>query len=83
MYLILMYASYSISNYHKTPYVSTVSLKELQCFLYEVPQVVLFPLAVVDLIPRVDVTVLKQVEDREDLPVVRHQCFSDHLATLY
>mmetsp|Transcript_70913 Transcript_70913/g.207789 ORF Transcript_70913/g.207789 Transcript_70913/m.207789 type:complete len:288 (+) Transcript_70913:299-1162(+) len=58
-----------------------MDLEELQGLFDEVSEVLPLPLGVVDPITDVVVLVLEDVEDREDLPVVRHQSLADHVPT--
>lgn len=54
-------------------------LEQFQGLSDEVAQVESFSLAVFDLIADAGVVVAEDVEDGQDLPIVGHQCFSDHL----
>jgi hypothetical protein len=56
---------------------SSMDLKHLKCLLDQVAQVHSFPLAVVYLVPQVLVLDFEEVQHRQDLSVVRHQCFSN------
>ncbi|KAG8557722.1 hypothetical protein GDO81_016714 [Engystomops pustulosus] len=56
-----------------------MTLKGFQCFLNQVSDVFPFLLAVVNAVSGVDVHVFEDVENRENLSVVRHESFSHHL----
>ena len=55
-------------------------LKELQGLHDQVAQVESLPLVVFYFVACVLVAVPEDIEDRQDLPVIRHQCFSDHVS---
>lgn len=54
-----------------------MDLEHFEGLLDEVSQVESLPLTVVNLVSQVLVLDLEQVEHREDLSVVRDECFSD------
>ena len=61
----------------------TVLLKGFQGFIDEIADVLPLLLTVVNAIPAVEVLLFENVEDREDLTVIRHQRLSNEVARIY
>ena len=59
----------------------TGSLKQLKGFLDQLSQILPLSLAVINVASLVQVLLLEDVENRQNLPVVRHQGFTDHFPT--
>ena len=50
-----------------------VHLKHFECLLNQIAQVLRLPLTVVDLVAEIVIANLEQIQDGEDLAVVRHE----------
>jgi len=59
---------------------AAVPLKQFQGLLNEIPDIRILPLAVLDAVANVVVPPAEKVEDGQNLPIIRNERFSDHVA---